>query len=476
MPAADQEIELKFVLPEDQAEPVWQAMGGAEAKPAALTSVYFDTAGRQLRRSGIALRVREKKGVFVQTVKSGGGVARGEWETAIPSAAPDRAALAGTPAAALLPKKADLLPAFSVRVQRRAIDLQEGRSRIEACLDTGEIRAGGRTVPVCEIELELLHGEVGDLFGLARRLMADAPLTLSFTTKSRRGYWLADGEARQSQPLHDGMTAIEGLQALGSSALADLSEAIQAFLAEPGVEPVHRIRVALRRLRGAISTFKKVCGDDEREAVDAELKWLAGQLDAARDLDVLLQYTLPEIEAPTGLTQRVEAARDEAYAAAGHVLGGLRTRALLLNTLQWLSFGTWTERESPSLKAFAAKRLAARRNRMLERGVHIARISPEDRHHLRIDGKKLRYAAEALSPLFDRPKRAEALIDALKGLQDVLGALNDAQAGAARLEALAEADDTALAAAATLRAQEETSDKKAVKAWRRFEDARPFWD
>lgn len=475
MPAADQEIELKFVLPEDQAEPVWQAMGGAEAKPAALTSVYFDTAGRRLRRSGVALRVREKKGVFVQTVKSGGGVARGEWETAIPTAAPDRSALAGTPAAALLPKKADLLPAFSVRVQRRAIELQEGRSRIEACLDTGEIRAGGRSVPVREIELELRHGEVGDLFALARRLMADAPLTLSFTTKAGRGYQLADGEAPRGLPLHDGMTAVQGLQALGAGALADLSEAIQAFLTEPGVEPVHRIRVALRRLRGATSTFKKVCGDDEREAVDADLKWLAGQLDAARDLDVLLQYTLPEIDAPPALAERVEAARGEAYAAAGHALEGLRTRALLLNTLQWLSFGAWTERDSPPLKAFAAKRLTARRNRMLERGEHIAHLSPEDRHHLRIDGKKLRYAAEALSGLFDRPKRTEAMIDALKDLQDVLGALNDAQAGAGRLEALAEGDEAALAAAATLRAQEKTSDKKAVKAWRRFEDAKPFW-
>ena len=60
--------------------------------------------------------------------------------------------------------------------QRRAVELTEGRSRIEACIDLGEIRAGGRSTPVREIELELLHGEVGDLFTLARRLMADAPL------------------------------------------------------------------------------------------------------------------------------------------------------------------------------------------------------------------------------------------------------------------------------------------------------------
>lgn len=481
MSADDQEVELKFVLPDGQAEAVWQAIGGAQARPAALTSVYFDTAHRKLRRCGVALRVREKKGVFVQTVKSGGGVARGEWETAIPTAAPDRAALAGTPAARLLPRKADLLPAFSVRVQRRAIELQEGRSRIEACIDLGEIRAGGQSTPVQEIELELLHGEIGDLFALARRLMADAPMTLSFASKAARGYELADGAAPAPPPLDETASAARGLQALGLAALADLSAAILDFRRQPDVEPVHRIRVALRRLRGAISTFKAVCDDDKCEAVRAELKWLAAQLDAARDLDVLLKYTLPELkETPQALVDRVMVARGEAYAAAEHALDSLRARALLLNTLQWLSFGAWTERDSPPLKAFAADRLEKRRKKMLERGEHLARLSPEDRHHLRIDGKKLRYDAEALAGLFDRPKRARKLVAALKGVQDVLGALNDAQAGAGRLEALAEADETvreaALAAAGRLRAREDASDKVARKAWKAFETARPFWD
>jgi inorganic triphosphatase YgiF len=480
MSATDQEVELKFVLPDGEAEAVWAAIGGAEARPAALTSVYFDTAKRRLRKAGVALRVREKKGVFVQTVKSGGGVARGEWETAISTAAPDRRALAGTPAAALLPRKADLVPAFSVRVQRRAVELTEGRSRIEACIDVGDIRAGGRSTPVREIELELLHGEVGDLFALARRLMADAPLTLSFASKAARGYELADGEAPEPPPLDEAMTAAEGLQALGLAALADLSTAIQAFLAGPDVEPVHQIRVALRRLRGAVSTFKSVCADDERDAVNSELKWLAGQFDAARDLDVLLQYGLPALpDIPQALVDRVKVARGEAYAAAEHALDSLRTRALLLNTLQWLSFGAWTERDSPPLKAFAAERLDKRRGKMRERGARLADLSPEERHHLRIDGKKLRYDSEALGGLFNRPKRARKLITALKGLQDVLGALNDAQAGAGRLEALAEADETvreaALAAAEALRDQQGAGDKAAHKAWRRFDEAKAFW-
>jgi inorganic triphosphatase YgiF len=449
-----------------------------------MTGVYFDTAKRKLSRAGVALRVREKRGVFVQTVKLGAGVRRGEWETAIPTAAPDRKALAGTPAAALLPKTADLVPIFSVRVQRRTIELDEGRSRIEACLDLGEIRSGGKSTPVCEIELELLRGEVADLFALARRLMADAPLTLSFASKAARGYALADGAADRPAELNGDMTAAQGLQALGLAALETLTEAIAAFRARPGPEPVHAIRVALRRLRGAIASFKAVCDDDGRAGVKEELAWLAGELDAARDLDVLLADTLPaqtiEPEALQALIDRVMVARGEAYEAAEHALEGLRTRALLLNTLQWLSFGSWTEQPSPPLKRFAARRLEAWRRRMRNRGRRLAELTPEERHELRIDGKKLRYDAEALQGLFDRPKRAAKLIRALKGLQDKLGALNDAQAGAGRLEALAEREtgtvrDTALAVAAALKALEDGSDKAAHKAWKRFDEAKAFW-
>jgi triphosphatase len=487
MPAADQEIELKFVLPEGQAEAVWRTIGGGDAKPTAMTGVYFDTAKRRLSRSGVALRVREKHGVFVQAVKLGAGVSRGEWETAIPTAAPDRKALIGTPAAALLPKSAELVPIFSVRVHRRTVELDEGRSRIEACIDQGEIRAGGRSAPVCEIELELMRGEVADLFALARRLTADAPLTLSFASKAARGYALADGAADHRAELDAGMTAAQGLQTLGLAALEALTGAIAAFRARPGPEPVHEIRVALRRLRGAISSFKAVCDDDGRAAVKAELAWLAGQLDAARDLDVLLADTLPAqaetapAEAIQALTDKVLVARGEAYAAAEQALEGPRARALLLNTLQWLSFGTWTQQPSPPLKRFAAKRLGVWRRKMHARGCRLAALTPDERHELRIDGKKLRYDAEALQALFDRPKRAAKLIKALKGLQDGLGALNDARAGAERLEALARdatgvAREAALAVAVSLRALEDADDKAAHKAWKRFDEAKAFWE
>ena len=46
---------------------------------------------------------------------------------------------------------------------------------------------------------------------------------------------------------------------------------------------LHRVR-----LRGALATFKPVVADDEVAVIKAELKWLTGELDRARNLDVFL--------------------------------------------------------------------------------------------------------------------------------------------------------------------------------------------
>jgi triphosphatase len=60
--------------------------------------------------------------------------------------------------------------------------------------------------------------------------------------------------------------------------------------------------------------------------------------------------------------------------------------------------------------AFAAKVLDKRRRKIRKDGKDLAALSPEDRHHLRMRGKTLRYAAEDLATLFpDHPKRAGPL-------------------------------------------------------------------
>ena len=59
---------------------------------ARLVSTYYETDDRALQRKGLSLRVRERDGRFVQSVKSigrGGTLTRGEWEDVIADGGPD---------------------------------------------------------------------------------------------------------------------------------------------------------------------------------------------------------------------------------------------------------------------------------------------------------------------------------------------------------------------------------------------------
>ena len=92
----------------------------------------------------------------------------------------------------------DLRPVFATRVRRTVQRLETtdhaGRpSLIEAALDVGGIEANGASLPIAEVELELLEGSPEALYALALELDALAPLRLETRSKSARGYALAAG-------------------------------------------------------------------------------------------------------------------------------------------------------------------------------------------------------------------------------------------------------------------------------------------
>jgi CHAD domain-containing protein len=59
---------------------------------------------------------------------------------------------------------------------------------------------------------------------------------------------------------------------------------------------------------------------------------------------------------------------------------------------------------------------------VLAAGSHVDRLDPKAMHSLRIECKKLRYAAEFFTPLF---MGMDTFMLQMKGLQDLLGLMND---------------------------------------------------
>jgi inorganic triphosphatase YgiF len=489
--AGSQEIELKFLCrPEDLAAVLAAAPAGDDDETRELISVYFDTPKRTLQKAGASLRVRESKGRRVQTLKLGEGLAREEHEAPIDGDVPDPQL---GPLRELLSNAEvdDLKPAFNVAVTRRQRLVRYGGAEIELALDQGEVRGGRAASAICEVELELKSGEQSALFGLARELSKAAPLYLSFDGKAARGQALVAGaplqaRRREKVALSKNAKVGEAFQAAARNALGQIAANAVVLREAPQVEATHQLRVAARRLRSALSTFKPIVADNRFEPLKAELRWLSKAGDAARNLDVFVEEVLEpatRLETPpTGLADlraAVDAARETARRGVAEVVSSERFRLLMIDATAWVETGAWLNGDEVdgSAAAFAAKTLTKRRRKLRRGGRDLAHAAPAERHQARIEAKKLRYAAEGFSALFP-PKKTDRFIDRLKDLQDALGELNDIATAEPLVEGLQLAPRAALAAGELLGLRAAHSGAlvaKAEKAFEQFSKAAPFW-
>ena len=136
------------------------------------------------------------------------------------------------------------------------------------------------------------------------------------------------------------------------------------------------------------------------------------------------------------LLQDLTAKRKAALERAHNAITTARFRSLTLEVAAWLETGNWTKPEDDLVRSrgdmpierFAAEQLARRWRKVRKKGKALARLDARDRHKLRIQVKKLRYAAEFFGELFRgkrASKRRRKFIAALEHLQDGLGDLND---------------------------------------------------
>lgn len=462
-------------------------------KPRRLASTYFDTPDHRLRKAGLSLRIRSDEGRTLQTVKLVNGVAaglfaRGEWESELDASRPGRESLKDTPLETLLDPQgvAMLKPVFTVKVTRAQRLVETEDAEIELALDKGVIEAEGRTRPLFELELELKRGSPQALFALASRLFEAPPLRLSAQSKAEAGYALikpARGPAKgQEALLTEAMTTAEALQAVGRACLSHFLHNEPSVRLERSPPALHQTRIALRRLRAAMSLFRPLVADEESQELKAEMRRLAGVLGQARDLDVFGER-LDDDGAAHALVAAVQDRRASAYDRVVQALGSSHAARLPFHIAAWLDAGDWLTTDDVDLRAlrdapirpFAAEVLARRCARVRKGGARLRKLAVEPRHQLRIEVKKLRYAAEFFTPLAAGAKgrkQAEAFVGALRPLQEALGELNDL----ATHQAMAGAIDAALAAEAADRAahQEPHWLTKAETAALKFGKAKSF--
>jgi triphosphatase len=509
------ECELKLVAPRESlirladAAPI-ESRASGPARSEELISVYYDTPDGLLAGRGLALRVRRVHGRHVQTLKRGGGVTRGEWETSLDGADPEPDLLfsmAGEDDLIGLPR-GKLRAVLSSKIERRLREIRlNGRGvehRIEVALDLGELEVAARRAPVAELELELLEGDPSALYSLALELADQEPLRVETLSKAARGDLLRTGAAPDWRKA--GKIELDPAGSVGDAMGRIFQHCYDhwqdnqaAAIDGRDSEGVHQVRVALRRLRSAFSLFKAALPAEATGAFKDAARTVVKSLGDARDLDVLhedlvlpLRRRRADDPALESLAARLDAARRDAY--AGQVGPGLSSEAY---TRFQLTFGGWVAQagwrggaaeevravqDTPILD-FAQPLLDQRFKSVRKHGRHFARLSAAERHQLRIRIKKLRYALDFCRSLFPG-KLVKEMLGTLSGLQDRLGAANDLAVAGERLDMLAaeargsEARRLAHATGFVLGwhgAAAAAGERALASQWKRFKGERPAW-
>ncbi len=504
-PPLPDEIELKLSVAPAHAARVWKTAAicaGGRIEPSArkLFSAYYDTTDFAFRRGGAAVRLRRESGRWMQTVKVGGGAAAGlharrELECAIPAQLLNYSSLVeaglGETLADESQRRAIGVVFTTVFRRSRALIEPSSGNRIEVTLDRGEIAAGGRRLPICEIELELKSGETRALFRLAKELAAELPVRLQNDSKAERGYRLAAGEA--DRPVKAGASGLArdmdvdaAFAEVVSSCLRHLQANERGVLETEDPEYLHQARVALRRLRCAFGAFSGAVPGIFFQAQLAGLRQVAQTLGQARDLDVFLTETLEAAgrgDRPDELgllERRTLASARRARKAARSAIRAPAYTSLMLDLAEALSGRTWVAARDDDqircarrpLTEFCAGMLAQRDRKARKRGNGMDRSDPDALHRLRIELKKLRYACEFFAPLYPR-KMSHEYLKRLTALQETLGNLNDC-AVASRLLLAAGPRRTGYLRG-YLAAQRDRQLEALARSWPRFERVRPFW-
>jgi CHAD domain-containing protein len=403
-----------------------------------LKAIYFDTPDLRLARSGVTLRRRE------------GGPDAG-WHLKVPAGPdartehharlgdePDRPPAELVDLVAGILRGATLGPVAHISTARRRRRLLDGGGQVLAEVTDDRVTGqptGSAAVDWREIEVELAEQTDAELLD-----KIEARLLRSGLTRSASGSKL--GRVLEVEP--DRPAPITRKSSAGDVVLAYLREQAEILVQQDigvrrgAADAVHQLRVASRRTRSALRVFGKIVDRDCTRQLEEDLRWLAGKLGPARDLEVLEErFRKAVADLPdewvlgavnTRLTRHFTPARAKADQAARKALNTSRYFRLRDALDELLATPPLTERarrrarkELPREVGRAYRKLARRERAMADTPAGPERDTAT--HRVRKTAKRLRYATEAVVSAVGKPakrtrKRAKALTKVLGEYQD----------------------------------------------------------
>lgn len=442
---------------------VAESIPGLEIVPGApkrLVDVYVDTEDWRMGRAGYVLRVRRRAGRLETTLKDLSTVTKGlrrrlEVTQPLPASGLsglDRAGEVGWRVEALAGARA-LNQVLEVRTRRRPFDLAIHGERVgELALDDTVIAIGHerRRLRLTRVEVEVQPAWVDAMQPFVERLRRECGLQPATLSKFEAGL-MAAGIGIPGPP-DLGPVGVSPDSTLGELAYRVLRKEASAMLARvPGtrlgedIESLHQMRVATRRMRAGMDMFASVL-PVRAGRLRAELGWLAALLGEVRDLDIQLGRFDDWTEEMPG--DHREALDELADLLAGH---RVQARRALLEALDSRRYERLVSGlvamlvQGPSSRSTAGRapavttmpELIEERHRAAGKAARRAKRTgaATDYHRLRIRCKRLRYALEFASGLYDG--ELKGFVRQMTRLQDALGSMQDAAVASSRLQVIA---------------------------------------
>ena len=349
-------------------------------------------------------------------------------------------------------RAAALAPVVRLRTERTVRLLLDAGGSVLAELADDQVvgttlGADRRRVAWRELEVELVAGDTALLDRLGRHLVGAGARTSARPSKLARtleGLLPAAGPPLPRRP-----TAVD---AVGRHLREQYVELVSR---DPGVrrdapDAVHKMRVATRRLRSALATYRPLLERAEVAPLGAELKHLAAVLGQARDAEVLREHLLGEIGLlPAGLVPATTAAAiagqlQDAYRAAHdrvlEELDGPRYTALLEALDHLVEQPPWTaaaQRPAAGQLRRQVRRSVARLDRVAATAEAAPTAGQRDEllHEVRKAAKQVRYATESTAPVLG--KDAVRFARRVQRVQEALGDHQDSVVIRERIGALA---------------------------------------
>lgn len=207
------------------------------------------------------------------------------------------------------------------------------------------------------------------------------------------------------------------------------------------VEPVHKVRTTLRRLRAALRLFADCFDPKQVKKWRKEFKRVLKKLGDARDRDVQIDFLKGILQTPGASDRKIRPGirrmelrwrqqRDRLQPRVIKAVHHLRDSGILLEVhleTERILFALKDQKsvlQSPAMFTLTTEQIGRYQEDLLARQDCLDKPEDKEGHHgMRIAAKRLRYTLEICSPAYG--DRLKACMKTLKQLQTMLGDLHD---------------------------------------------------